>query len=434
MERRGPALRPKMAANQRWEEPLSEAKSYEIPKHLVWEAYQRVRANQGAAGVDGVSLADFETDLKGNLYKVWNRMSSGSYHAPPVRLVEIPKESGGLRPLGIPTVADRVAQTVVKMVLEPEVEPKFHPDSYGYRPRRSAHDAVATARKRCWDFDWVIDLDIKGFFDSLPHDLVERAVAHHTDLAWVRLYVGRWLRAAVERPDGSLEERTRGSPQGGVISPLLANLFLHYAFDLWMQRSYPGIRFERYADDVVVHCGSEAEARSVLEAIRGRLADCGLELHPRKTKVVYCKDGNRREEHELIKFDFLGYTFQPRRAKDRWGRHFVSFLPAISTKAAKEIRTTIREWRMASTRSNQRLEDLALLTNPVVRGWIGYYGRFYRSKCTEVLRHLNLALARWARRKFKRLKYRERASMHWLRRVARREPNLFVLWQLGVRP
>jgi RNA-directed DNA polymerase len=413
---------------------MPEAKPYDIPKQLVWDAYRRVRANRGAAGVDGVSLAAFEKDLKGNLYKVWNRMSSGSYFPPPVRLVEIPKAGGGLRPLGIPTIADRVAQTVVKMVLEPLVEPRFHPDSYGYRPGRSALDAVATARKRCWETDWVIDLDIKAFFDSIPQDLIERAVAHHTDLAWVRLYVGRWLRAPVERPDGTQMERTKGTPQGGVASPLLANLFLHYAFDLWMQRTYPGIRFERYADDVLVHCRSEEEARSVLEAIRSRLADCDLELHPMKTRIVYCKDDDRTGEYDQIKFDFLGYTFQPRRAKNRWGKYFVSFLPAISAKAAKTIRQTIRHWRMASTRNNQHLEDLARLTNPIVRGWMNYYGRFYRSKCVQVLRHLNEALAQWARRKYKRFRRRERASMHWLGRIARRDPNLFVLWQLGIRP
>ena len=248
-ERRDPTLWPKMLANPRGEEPVSEAKPYDIPKQLVWEAYQRVKANRGAAGVDGVSLAAFERDLKGNLYKVWNRMTSGSYHPPPVRLVEIPKDNGGTRPLGIPTIADRVAQTVAKMALEPLVEPYFHRDSYGYRPRRSALDAVATARKRCWGIDWVIDLDIKAFFDSIPHDLVERAVAHHTELAWVRLYVSRWLRAPVERPDGILMERTKGTPQGGVVSPLLANLFLHYAFDMWIARTFPTIHFERFADD-----------------------------------------------------------------------------------------------------------------------------------------------------------------------------------------
>ena len=413
---------------------MPEAKPYAIPKQLVWDAYLRVKANRGAAGVDGESLADFEKDLKGNLYKIWNRMSSGSYLPPPVRLVEIPKENGGTRPLGIPTVADRVAQTVVKNVLEPLVEPVFHGDSYGYRPGRSALDAVGVARERCWHADWVIDLDIKAFFDSILHDLVERAVAHHTGLPWVRLYIGRWLRAPVQPPDGSTQARTKGTPQGGVVSPLLANLFLHYAFDLWMQRTFSGIQFERYADDVLVHCKSEQQGQEVLGAIRGRFAQCGLELHPEKTRIVYCKDDDRPGDYENITFDFLGYTFQPRRAKNRWGKYFVSFLPAISTKAAKAIRKTIREWRMASTRNNQRLEDLARFVNPVVRGWMNYYGRFYRSRFIQVLRHLNEALAAWARRKYKRFRRRERASMHWLGRIARRDPGLFVLWQLGVKP
>jgi len=413
---------------------MPEAKPYVILKQLVWDAYQRVKANRGAAGVDGESLAAFEQDLKNNLYKVWNRMSSGSYFPPPVRLVEIEKDNGGTRPLGIPTVADRVAQTVVKMVLEPVVDPHFHPDSYGYRPGKSALDAVGMARTRCWDADWVIDLDIKGFFDSISHDLVERAVAHHTDIPWVRLYIARWLRAPVQRPDGTLEERTKGTPQGGVISPLLANLFLHYAFDCWMRRTFPSVHFERYADDAIVHSRSERHAKSVLEAIRGRFAQCGLELHPTKTRIVYCKDDDRPREYECVAFDFLGYTFQPRRAKNRWGKFFVSFLPAMSAKAAKRVRHTIREWRMASTRNNQRLEDLARHVNPVVRGWLRYYGRFYRSKCVQVLRHLNEALAAWARRKYKRFRRRERASMRWLGRIAQRDPKLFVLWQLGVKP
>src|SRR2546426_714644 len=434
VERGSPTLRLKGPANQQWEEPVPEAKPYVIPKQLVWEAYQRVKANRGAAGVDGESLTAFEKDLKRNLYKVWNRMSSGSYFPPPVRLVEIPKGNGGTRPLGIPTVADRVAQTVVKMVLEPRVEPVFHPDSYGYRPGKSALDAVGMARKRCWDADWVIDLDIKAFFDSIPHDLVERAVAHHTDSPWVRLYIARWLRAPVERADGTLEQRTRGTPQGGVVSPLLANLFLHYAFDLWMRRKFPQVQFERYANDAIVHCRRERQARMVLEAIRGRFLQCGLELHATKTRIVYCKDDDRPGGSESIRFDVLGYTFQPRRAKNRWGKYFVSFLPAMSTKAARAIRATIREWRMASTRNNQRLEDLARFVNPIVRGWMNYYGRFYRSRCVQVLRHLIEALAAWVRRKFKRFRRRERASVHWLGCIARREPTLFVHWQLGIRP
>jgi RNA-directed DNA polymerase len=413
---------------------MSEAKPYDISKRLVWRAWKQVKENQGAAGVDGVSLAAFEKDLKGNLYKIWNRMSSGSYLPPPVRLVEIPKANGGVRPLGVPTIADRVSQTVVKMVLEPEVEPSFHPDSYGYRPGRSALDAVGVARERCWKFDWVIDLDIKSFFDTISHELVERAVAHHTDLAWVRLYVKRWLTAPVERADGTLIERTKGTPQGSVVSPLLANLFLHYAFDLWMQRTFPHLCFERYADDVIVHCRSESQARSVLGAIRQRLAECGLEIQSDKTRIVYCKDANRKQRYENVAFDFLGYTFQPRCARNRQGKNFVSFLPAISAKAAKGIRQTVRAWRIASTRNNQQLEDLAKLIDPAVRGWMNYYGRYYRSECIAVLQHINEALARWARWKYKRLRRRKTASIHWLGRLAERAPNLLVLWQLGIRP
>jgi group II intron reverse transcriptase/maturase len=420
--------------NLQGEELMSDAKPYVIPKQLVWEAYQRVKANQGAAGVDGESLGMFEQDLKGNLYKVWNRMSSGSYFPPPVRLVEIPKDDGGTRPLGIPTVADRVAQTVVTMVLDPLVEPQFHPDSYGFRPGKSALDAVGTARRRCWTADWVIDLDIKGFFDSIPHDLVERAVASHTAIPWVRLYVSRWLRAPVQRPDGSREERTKGTPQGGVISPLLANLFLHYAFDRWMQRTCPGVPFERYADDAIVHCKSKRQASAVLDAIRGRFVQCGLALHPTKTRIVYCKDDNRLGEYEHVSFDFLGFTFQPRRATNRWGKNFCAFLPAMSTKAAKRVRRTIREWRLASTKNHYALEDLPRIVDPVVRGWMNYYGRYYRTKCVLTLQHLNEALAAWVRWKYKRFRNRRRASRQWLRHIARRDPKLFVLWQLGVKP
>ena len=334
---------------------MSSEKPYSIPKHLVATAYRRVRANRGAAGVDGESLAAFEADLKDQLYKIWNRMSSGSYFPPPVRLVEIGKKDGGTRPLGIPTVADRVAQTVVKLVLEPIVEPAFHPDSYGYRPGRSAHDAVAKARQRCFEFDWVIDLDIKGFFDSIPHELVERAVARHTDLAWVRLYVARWLRAPLRRPDGTVVPRALGTPQGGVISPLLANLFLHYAFDVWMRRHHPDVPFERYADDVIVHCRSEGEARAVLTAIAERLAACGVALHPTKTRIVYCKDDNRPGKAAHVQFDFLGFTFRARPARGRQGRIFLGFLPAISRSSESESKTTRVGFRSSTSRRIARV-------------------------------------------------------------------------------
>lgn len=413
---------------------MTETKPFSISKHDVWNAYKLVKANRGAAGVDGQSLSAFEKDLKGNLYKIWNRMSSGSYVAPPVRLVEIPKGDGRMRPLGIPTVGDRIAQTVAKMVLEPMVEPQFHPDSYGYRPGKSALDAVAAARQRCWRMDWVIDLDISAFFDNLRHDLVMKAVAHHTDLKWLHLYVERWLKAPLQLKDGALKDRTAGTPQGGVVSPLLANLFMHYAFDDWLKRHYPDVPFERYADDALIHCRSKAQAEQLLGAVRERLRQCGLELHPTKTKLVYCKDDDRRGTFEPHRFDFLGYTFQPRRAKNRHGKFFVSFLPAISNKAAKAVRQTIRDWRLAYSRNNQTLEDLAKLTDPYVRGWMNYYGRFYRSKCVLVLRHLNDMLVQWAMRKYKRFRRRERAAVHWLGRIAHNNSGLFALWQLGVKP
>jgi RNA-directed DNA polymerase len=288
------------------------AKPFEISKRVVWEAYVRVKANQGAAGVDGESIEEFERDLKRNLYKLWNRMSSGSYFPPPVRAVEIPKKGKGVRVLGVPTVADRIAQTVVRSYLEPEVEPHFHPDSYGYRPGRSALDAVATCRKRCWKKDWVIDLDVRAFFDTIPWDLMLKAVSKHTDLPWVLLYVQRWLEAPLQMEDGTLVQRDRGTPQGSAISPLLANLFLHYAFDSWLTKEFPFASFERYADDAVVHCATKAQAQHVLAAIAERMAQVGLELHPDKTRIVYCKDANRPRSHEHERFDFLGYVCHER--------------------------------------------------------------------------------------------------------------------------
>jgi RNA-directed DNA polymerase len=351
-------------------EPRS--KPFDISKQLVWEAYQKVAANKGAAGVDGQSIAAFEQDLKSNLYKLWNRLSSGSYFPPAVRGVEIPKKAGGTRVLGVPTVVDRIAQTVVCMVLEPEVEPVFHPDSYGYRPGRSAHDALAMTRQRCWENNWVVDMDIRAFFDTIDHDLLMRAVERHTSLPWVLLYVRRWLVAPMQRVDGTLVLRGRGSPQGSAISPLLANLFLHYAFDAWMARAFPGITFERYCDDVVVHCRSKAQAELVRDKIAARLAECGLELHPEKTRLVYCKDANRPGSFEYEQFTFLGYTFRPRLAKSaKHGGFFVSFAPAVSQDNLTRIRRVIRGWRL-HRRSDMTFAEMIAHINKHVAGWIAY--------------------------------------------------------------
>ena len=412
----------------RRDEPVNETKPFAISKWTVWEAYEKVKANQGAAGVDGESITAFEANLKGNLYKLWNRMSSGSYFPPPVRAVEIPKKAGGVRTLGVPTVADRVAQTVVRMYLEPELEPLFHPDSYGYRPGRSALDAVGACRERCWRHDWVIDLDLRSFFDSIDHDLLLKAVSKHTDLSWVLLYVKRWLKAPLQREDGTMVERDRGTPQGSAISPLLANLFLHYAFDRWMAREYPSVPFERYADDAVADCSTKAQAEEVLAALSERMAQVGLELHPDKTRIVYCKDSHRHGSHEHQRFDFLGYTFRARLATGKRGE-FVSFSPAVSDQAAKKIRQEIRRWRM-HLRSASSLDDLAREVNPVVRGWIGYYGRFYRSRLARSLSRIDDYLVRWAMRKYNKLRYRRRKTISWLVNVRGRAPRLFAHWAL----
>jgi RNA-directed DNA polymerase len=418
------------------EKPVSKPrpKPFAISKEVVWKAYLKVKANKGAAGVDEESIEEFERNLKGNLAKLWNRMSSGSYLPTPVRMVEIPKPGGqGVRVLGVPTVADRIAQTVVKTYLEPEVEPLFHPDSYGYRPGRSALQAVGRCRERCWRADWVIDLDIKAFFDTLDHELVMRAVRKHSDLKWVHLYVQRWLTAPMQRADGSLVARDRGSPQGSAISPLLANLFMHYAFDSWLKRTFPQVQFERYCDDAVIHCATQKQAEQVRDALAERLKECRLELHDEKTRIVYCQDANRRGSHEHQRFSFLGYEFRARICESKEGKHFVGFTPAVSPESCKAVRRTMRSWRLLRW-SGRTLQEVAHAVNGVVRGWINYYGRYHRSQLWSTFVRLNEHLIRWARRKYKRFRRHNKRAWQFLAAVARREPDLFVHWRFGVCP
>ncbi len=404
-------------------------KSFEIRKRLIYEAWEKVQANRGAPGVDAVRIHEFAAKERANLYKLWNRMSSGSYFPGPVRAVEIPKDYGaGTRVLGVPNVVDRIAQSAVAMLLEERLEPIFHPDSYGYRPGRGAHDALAVTRKRCWERAWVLDLDIRAFFDSVPHDLLLKAVAHHTDERWVLLYIERWLKAPIQMPDGTLVERERGTVQGSPISPLLANLFMHYAFDTWMDREYPDCPFARYADDVVIHCDTEERAQELRVAIASRLGTLGLELHPEKTKIVYCKDTNRQGDAEHTSFDFLGYTFRGRRAKGRRGL-FVSFSPAISNKAKKAIGKKLRNLHL-NRRSGSNLSSIAGGINPCRRGWIQYFGTIYRSELYSLADRIDEHLVRWAMQKFKRLRRRPTKAWAWLDAVRQHQPNLFAHWQL----
>jgi RNA-directed DNA polymerase len=410
------------------DELKSSGKSFEISKWEVWEAWEKVKANKGAPGVDGCSIEEFERDLQSNLYKIWNRMSSGSYFPPPVRAVEIPKpHGGGTRILGVPTVADRIAQTVVATRLEKQVEPKFHQDSYGYRPGRSALDAVGKCRERCFKTDWVVDLDIQKFFDSVAWDLMVKAVEANTDQRWVVLYVERWLRASLQLPDGTLQQRDRGTPQGSAVSPVLANLFLHYAFDMWMAREFPTVSFERYVDDAVVHCVSERQAMKVVEAIGARMEEIGLRLHPDKTRIVYCKDANRRGSYEHTSFTFLGFTFRVRAARSRRGVTFPCFLPAISKEALKKISAEVRRWRV-HRRTGHTFAQLARAINPIVRGWMQYYGAFYHSALKPLLRRINAYLVRWIRRKYKRLAGFNKAK-ECFQGITQRYPRMFAHWQ-----
>ncbi len=412
---------------------MKKTKQFNIPKQLFIKAFKHIKANAGAAGVDKQSLKDFERNLKDNLYKLWNRMSSGSYFPPPVKEVTIPKRQGGERILGIPTVGDRICQMVVKMVFEPEVEQYFLPDSYGYRPNKSALDAVGITRQRCWKYDWVLEFDVQGLFDNISHELLMKAVRKHTKEKWVLLTIERWLKAPMQRSNGSIIARQRGTPQGGVISPVLSNLFLHYAFDVWMRRNHSRIPWCRYADDGLAHCKTEQEAQKLLCDLERRFAICGLQLNPNKTRIIYCKDASRKGKYSNKSFDFLGYSFKARLCKNtKRDSLFVNFTPAVSKSAMKSMRATTRKCNIRN-RTDLSLNDIARWYNPIIRGWLNYYGRYSRSAMYPVLWHLNRTLVAWAMRKYRYFRQRKTWASLFMEGILKRQPWLFAHWQIGMK-
>jgi len=410
---------------------LKTARPFEISKQLVVQAYREVKSKGGSAGIDEESIKDFERNLKDNLYQIWNRMSSGSYFPPAVKGVPIPKKSGGTRLLGVPTVSDRMAQTVVKMVLEPLLEPIFDENSFGYRPRKSAHDAIAITRKRCWKYDWIVEFDIKGLFDNIDHSLLMKALHCHCDCKWILLYVERWLKAPLQDKGGNIVMRNQGTPQGGVVSPILANLFLHYAFDAWVKREMPNIPFCRYADDGLLHCRSQRQAEYVLKRIAQRFRECKLEIHPVKSGIIYCKDKNRKGKYKRISFDFLGFTFRPRRCVNGKGVVHPNFLPAMSQTSRKAINQEIRSWHI-QLKNDKSLLDLARMFGSVLSGWNNYYGRFYPSAMNCIWRHFDRYLVQWVRRKYKRFAWHKRRAYQYLDRLAHANPHLFAHWRQGI--
>jgi RNA-directed DNA polymerase len=412
---------------------LSTTKPFEISKKQVVQAYREVKEKAGAAGIDEESMEDFERNLKDNLYRIWNRMSSGSYFPPAVKGVPIPKKSGGIRLLGVPTVSDRIAQTVVKKILEPMLDPVFDENSFGYRPNRSAHDAIAVTKQRCWEYDWVVEFDIKGLFDNIDHDLLQKALKKHCDCKWILLYVERWLKAPMQDNEGNVINRNKGTPQGGVVSPILANLFLHYVFDTWVKREMPTIVFCRYADDGLLHCRSLRQAEYVLKRIAKRFIECGLEIHSTKSGIIYCKDKNRDGNYERISFDFLGFTFRPRRCVNGKGVIHPNFLPGISRTSQKAINREIRRWHI-QIKNDKSLVDLSKMFNPILQGWSNYYGRFYPSAMRVIWKHFNSYLVQWVRRKYKRYASHKTRAYKYLNCLARANSHLFTHWKLGVFP
>ena len=402
-----------------------------ITKEMVKAAYREVKANHGAAGIDKESLEMYEADLLNNLYVLWNRLSSGSYFPKPLRSVSIPKSNGKQRTLGIPTVSDRIAQQVIKSYLAPRLEAEFHNNSYGYRPLKSAHQAVEAVQKNVRQYAWALDMDIKNFFDEVNHELLLKALDRHVEEKWVKMYLLRWLETPSQQSDGTLiHKQGKGTPQGGVISPLLANLFLHYVLDKWIEKHYPGVAFVRYADDVIIHCQTEEEAKKLLVAIRERLAECKLSLNEEKTKLVYCQDYRRVKKKSFgKKFDFLGFTFKPGSvaSKRAGGSMFLGYGCAISQSAQTRV---IHGWAKLNwhRRSTLSLQEIANEVNPQMSGIIRYYGKFKLWGLQRLMWHFEFRLVKWVLNKYRKFKNSYTKAYRWIKMLKQNYPTMFYYW------
>jgi group II intron reverse transcriptase/maturase len=401
-----------------------ETKSQPITKVMVWQAYKKVRSNGGSGGIDGMSWEDFEQNKSNELYKLWNRLSSGTYFPMPVQQVPIPKKGGGTRHLGIPTIIDRIAQQVTKRHLELIVEPKFHNSSFGYRPARNAHQALEQANRNTFNHDFAIDLDIKSFFDSIDHELLMKAVEHYCSEKWVLMYVRRWLEAGILQKDGNQIATVMGTPQGGVISPLLANIFLHVVFDNWMAKIHPEKPFERYADDIVVHCKTEKQALFMLRQIQARFQACKLQLHPQKTKIVNIR--GYAEKKYPKGFDFLGFTIRPSSYKHP-KRPEVKTIPSLFVSRKSKSAILEKFAGMQIHKKRKPLEEVARDLNPVIRGIINYYHKFRKSDMRDVWRLLNIRLLKWV--KWEKGLYKK-AAVKYLKTKHKQRPDLFLHWLL----
>ena len=412
-------------------------KSQPIEKRQVWEAFTKVKSNGGASGVDKLSIREVTSQARKYLYPLWNRLASGSYYPQPVREVEIPKSDGRVRKLGIPTVLDRTAQMVIREELEALTDKHFSANSYGYRPNKSAHQAITQCRLNCMRMDWAIDLDIKSFFDEIDHGLMMKALGQFTDKKYIHLYVKRWLEAPIQKKDGTIEKRVKGTPQGGVISPLLANIFLHVVFDEWIEKHHSEVKFERYADDIIIHCQNFKQALRTLEAVKARLKQCKLQIKEGKSNIVYCKRNQKKHppfEVKHVTFDFLGFTFRPRMVKSNKGKFLLGFTPSISRVNQRRMNQTLFKMKLHRM-VHLRLPDLAAIIADKVRGWIYYYGKVRMSEMHQVFRYLNMRLGKWVRNKYRRFRRKHWFFAYkWLQETAKHYPNLFVHWQYGFKP